>query len=165
MIRSVSLTLVLVSPMIPYPALADDPARPVPEAKPAAADRAEPAPAGSRVFELRTYYTNDGKLDDLHTRFRDHTCQLLKKHGPAWEARLPKLSGVRWGKPDRGFVGSVFLENYRAFRTHAARLFDLIPLRQGDFRNMGDRGAVGVGRLGAGERAIGRKVLVGELGE
>lgn len=34
-----------------------------------------------RVFELRTYYTNDGKLADLHKRFRDHTCQLLKKHG------------------------------------------------------------------------------------
>ena len=34
-----------------------------------------------RVFELRTYYTNDGKLADLHKRFRDHTCDLLKKHG------------------------------------------------------------------------------------
>jgi len=33
------------------------------------------------VFELRTYHTNDGKLADLHKRFRDHTCQLLKKHG------------------------------------------------------------------------------------
>jgi hypothetical protein len=34
-----------------------------------------------RVFELRTYYLNEGKLDDLHKRFRDHTCALLKKHG------------------------------------------------------------------------------------
>src|SRR5262249_47940624 len=34
-----------------------------------------------RVFELRTYYLNEGKLGDLHKRFRDHTCQLLKKHG------------------------------------------------------------------------------------
>ena len=32
-------------------------------------------------FELRTYYTNDGKLTDLHKRFRDHTCRLLKQHG------------------------------------------------------------------------------------
>jgi hypothetical protein len=38
-------------------------------------------PASQRVFELRTYYTNEGKLSDLHTRFRDHTCALLKKHG------------------------------------------------------------------------------------
>jgi hypothetical protein len=38
-------------------------------------------PATQRVFELRTYYTNEGKLDDLHRRFRDHTCMLLKKHG------------------------------------------------------------------------------------
>jgi hypothetical protein len=34
-----------------------------------------------RVFELRTYHTNPGKLADLHKRFHDHTCQLLKKHG------------------------------------------------------------------------------------
>jgi hypothetical protein len=37
--------------------------------------------AAHRVFELRTYYTNDGKLTDLHKRFRDHTCRLLKQHG------------------------------------------------------------------------------------
>jgi len=37
--------------------------------------------ASRRVFELRTYYLNEGKLNDLHKRFRDHTCQLLKKHG------------------------------------------------------------------------------------
>jgi NIPSNAP len=37
--------------------------------------------APHRVFELRTYYTNEGKLDDLNKRFRDHTCELLKKHG------------------------------------------------------------------------------------
>jgi uncharacterized protein (DUF1330 family) len=37
--------------------------------------------AANRVFELRTYYTNEGKLDDLHKRFRDHTCDLFKKHG------------------------------------------------------------------------------------
>jgi hypothetical protein len=34
-----------------------------------------------RVFELRTYFTSEGKLTDLHTRFRDHTCRLLKQHG------------------------------------------------------------------------------------
>jgi hypothetical protein len=39
------------------------------------------AQGGQRVFELRTYYTNEGKLSDLHKRFRDHTCRLLKKHG------------------------------------------------------------------------------------
>ena len=37
--------------------------------------------ASHRVFELRTYYTNQGKLTDLHKRFRDHTCRLLKQHG------------------------------------------------------------------------------------
>ncbi|MCA8992358.1 MAG: NIPSNAP family protein [Planctomycetaceae bacterium] len=36
--------------------------------------------AGS-VFELRTYTTNPEKLDDLHTRFHDHTLALFKRHG------------------------------------------------------------------------------------
>ncbi len=34
-----------------------------------------------RVFELRTYHVADGKLAELHKRFRDHTCELLTKHG------------------------------------------------------------------------------------
>jgi hypothetical protein len=35
----------------------------------------------AEVYELRTYVTNDDKLDDLHARFRDHTVALFKKHG------------------------------------------------------------------------------------
>jgi hypothetical protein len=38
-------------------------------------------PAESRVFELRTYTTNSGKLPALHARFRDHTMKLFEKHG------------------------------------------------------------------------------------
>lgn len=34
-----------------------------------------------RVFEMRTYYANEGKMDALHARFRDHTCKLFEKHG------------------------------------------------------------------------------------
>jgi hypothetical protein len=41
----------------------------------------KPLATTPRVFELRTYYTNEGKLPDLHNRFRDHTCRLLEKHG------------------------------------------------------------------------------------
>jgi hypothetical protein len=36
---------------------------------------------GSRCFEIRTYYTQPGKLEALHARFRDHTLALFKKHG------------------------------------------------------------------------------------
>jgi hypothetical protein len=38
-------------------------------------------PPVSKVYELRTYKANPGKLDALHARFRDHTCKLFKKHG------------------------------------------------------------------------------------
>ena len=34
-----------------------------------------------RVFELRTYTAPDGKLADLHRRFRDHTLRIFTKHG------------------------------------------------------------------------------------
>ncbi|MEP3478642.1 MAG: NIPSNAP family protein [Fuerstiella sp.] len=35
----------------------------------------------SRVFEMRTYFANEGKLDALLSRFRDHTVELFTKHG------------------------------------------------------------------------------------
>ncbi len=37
--------------------------------------------ARADVYELRTYTTNEGKLDNLNARFRDHTVQLFNKHG------------------------------------------------------------------------------------
>jgi hypothetical protein len=47
------------------------------------APAAEPAKsdADARVFELRTYHANPGKMAALHARFRDHTCKLFEKHG------------------------------------------------------------------------------------
>ncbi len=34
-----------------------------------------------RVFELRKYVTHEGKLDELHKRFSEHTNKLFVKHG------------------------------------------------------------------------------------
>jgi NIPSNAP len=36
---------------------------------------------GGTVYELRVYHTNDGKLDDLLARFRNHTITIFKRHG------------------------------------------------------------------------------------
>ena len=51
---------------------------------------AVPVLSGSHVFELRTYTTNDGKLEALDARFREHTIALFAKHGminlPYWHA-------------------------------------------------------------------------------
>ena len=33
------------------------------------------------AFELRVYHANEGKLDDLLARFRDHTIAIFKRHG------------------------------------------------------------------------------------
>jgi hypothetical protein len=35
----------------------------------------------TRVFEMRTYTCNEGKLPDLLARFRNHTVQIFEKHG------------------------------------------------------------------------------------
>jgi hypothetical protein len=40
-----------------------------------------PSLTGGHVFELRTYTCNEGKLDGLDARFRDHTIKLFEKHG------------------------------------------------------------------------------------
>ena len=47
----------------------------------ASATEAATAAAKNRVFEMRTYYTNEGKLPDLEKRFREHTTKIFKKHG------------------------------------------------------------------------------------
>jgi hypothetical protein len=39
------------------------------------------AQSKGRVYELRTYTTPEGKLADLHARFRNHTVKLFEKHG------------------------------------------------------------------------------------
>src|SRR5262245_61552205 len=38
----------------------------------------QPAPA--HIYELRTYTTNEGKLDALNARFRDHTRRIFERH-------------------------------------------------------------------------------------
>ena len=35
----------------------------------------------TRCFEMRVYYAEPGKLDDLNKRFREHTVKLFEKHG------------------------------------------------------------------------------------
>ncbi len=50
---------------------------PLPGARATAAD----APPAGKVYELRVYHANPGKLEALHARFRDHTCKLFQKHG------------------------------------------------------------------------------------
>lgn len=46
------------------------------------ADDPKPDDEGAgRIYELRVYHTNEGKLDALHKRFREHTMELFRKHG------------------------------------------------------------------------------------
>lgn len=37
--------------------------------------------SGPRIFSKRTYYTPEGKLPNLHARFRDHTLKIFENNG------------------------------------------------------------------------------------
>jgi hypothetical protein len=55
-----------------------------------------PAASPGRVFEIRTYTANEGKLEALLARFRNHTTRLFEKHGMTnvgyWVPQDPPLS-------------------------------------------------------------------------
>ena len=78
------------------------------------------AASGPRVFELRTYHTLPGKLEDLKTRFRDHTMKLFEKHGmtnivywtPSDEALKDKTLVYVISHASRAAA----VENWKAFR-------------------------------------------------
>lgn len=46
------------------------------------------------IYELRTYTANPGKMEALHSRFRDHTRRIFAKHGIGsvgyWVQTTPK---------------------------------------------------------------------------
>ncbi len=44
---------------------------------------AEDKKPDGRVYEMRVYYANPGKLDALHARFKNHTMKFFEKHGIA----------------------------------------------------------------------------------
>jgi len=50
----------------------------------------------SRIYELRTYTTEPGRLPALNKRFRDHTVKLFEKHGMRnemyWTPTDPQLA-------------------------------------------------------------------------
>lgn len=74
--------------------------------------RAEDKPSAGRVFEMRTYICNDGKLDELHKRFREHTNRLFVKHG---------MELVGYWTPAEGKEADNTLVYMLAFPSRAAR--------------------------------------------
>jgi hypothetical protein len=67
--------LLLASAPLALCLFAQLPPRAQPNPNPPAADVAK------TVFELRTYTCNEGKLEDLKKRFRDHTITIFNRHG------------------------------------------------------------------------------------
>jgi uncharacterized protein (TIGR02996 family) len=69
-------------------------------------------------------------------RLLEREGRLWDEHGQRWLAKLPVLKGIEWGRPYRGLVEEVRVDSFRTFRTHAGRLFELVPLRGVDFQDM-----------------------------
>ena len=66
------------------PAAAPRPPQPSPACGPGQPSSSKSVDKASRCFELRTYTVREGSsIDLLHSRFRDHTNRLFKKHGMA----------------------------------------------------------------------------------
>src|SRR3954454_14713662 len=70
----------------------------------AAAQAPPSTAAGAKVYELRTYYAAPGKLEALHARFRNHTIEILKRHGMAMVAL-----GVRFDKTPGAATGNTLV--------------------------------------------------------
>ena len=57
-------------------------------------------------FEIRTYHANEGKLEELHKRFREHTCALFKKH---------QITNIVYLEPtDKGSNSMTYLLGYQS---------------------------------------------------
>src|SRR5262245_12683180 len=56
------------------------------------------------------------KWEAAKVRLRLLERELLKKHGKAWVAELPKVKGVTWGGFRRGFVAEAKLATFAALR-------------------------------------------------
>jgi hypothetical protein len=54
--------------------------------------------SANRYFEIRTYTANEGKMEALHARFRDHTNRLFVKHGMELVGYWVVNSGPNAGK-------------------------------------------------------------------
>ena len=56
------------------------------------------AQPSTTVYELRIYHANEGKLEDLLRRFREHTMQLFEKHGIRYVAYWTPLDDPLKGR-------------------------------------------------------------------
>ncbi len=51
--------------------------------------------SSNSIFEMRTYHTNEGKLSDLHNRFRNHTMKIFENNQMANVAYFNLYEGQR----------------------------------------------------------------------
>ena len=97
---------------LPIATAAQTPAAPAAPAAPARGPAGPPVPCGpgvtgkniasdSRCFELRTYTVKPGgagSIDLLHSRFREHTNRLFRKHGMEivgfWQPNNPGMENT-----------------------------------------------------------------------
>ena len=86
---------------------------------------AQKADDASRLYEMRTYYCEPGRLDALLTRFRDHTTKLFEKHG---------MTNVGYWVPidntDNKLVYVLSYPGDRAYRDKAWKAFGSDPAWQ-----------------------------------
>lgn len=55
------------------------------------------SPRGDKLYELRVYKANEGKLDALHARFREHTQDIFASHNMRSYAYWSPIEGTKAG--------------------------------------------------------------------
>lgn len=94
----------------------------------AEAETAAPAPEAAPevgLYELRVYTAADGKMSELHARFRDHTVDLFKKHGMV--SVLYSTPVVQEGQPEDNRLFYIMGYKDRAARDASWRAFATDP--------------------------------------
>lgn len=78
----IGMTGKVVSAQTAQPAPAARPPQPSPACGPGQPSTSKSVDKASRCFELRTYTVREGSsIELLHSRFREHTSALFRKHG------------------------------------------------------------------------------------
>jgi len=76
---------------------------------------------GNRIFELRIYVTEPGRLPNLNARFRDHTVKLFAKHGitnlPYWTPHADQKGALNPPDPANTLIYLLAHKNQDAAKT------------------------------------------------
>jgi uncharacterized protein (TIGR02996 family) len=93
-------------------------------------------PERAEFIRLQCRLASMGEEDPQRPALEKREAQIWRKNARRWQAKQPRLTGVKWGKSERGWPASVELDGVARFCTHAARIVAAAPVRRLFLRNV-----------------------------